>query len=179
MRIEAMGKDAALLRLSGIHKHYRHGLSSIHALCDIHMRVDAGEMVAVCAPSGHGKTTLLNLIGLLEPPSAGRVLLDGVDATGLGERERIDDGLLSLYVAQSPTRLGLLRFAFDALRGKLGDRDDFDVLHAPELDIATHRQRLRVATDGEVTVMKPPLRYRVRPGALTVMVPAATMSEPS
>jgi putative ABC transport system ATP-binding protein len=84
-----MGKDAALLRLSGIHKHYRHGLSSIHALCDIHMQVDAGEMVAVCAPSGHGKTTLLNLIGLLEPPSAGRVVLDGVDAAGLGERERI------------------------------------------------------------------------------------------
>ncbi|MDN4052234.1 diacylglycerol kinase family lipid kinase [Massilia sp. YIM B02763] len=102
-----------------------------------------------------------------------------MEGLAIGERERIDDGLLSLYVAQSPTRLGLLRFAFDALRGRLGDRDDFDVLHAPALDIVTHRKRLRVATDGEVTVMKPPLRYRVRPGALTVMVPAATMTGPS
>ena len=90
----------------------------------------------------------------------------------IGERERIDDGVLSLYVAERPTRLGLLRFAFDALRGKLAERADFDVLHAPELDIETRRRRLHVATDGEVNVMKPPLRYRVRPGALTVLVPA-------
>lgn len=102
-----------------------------------------------------------------------------MEGLAIGERERIDDGLLSLYVAQSPTRLGLLRFAFDALRGKLGERGDFDVLHAPALDIAAHRKRLRVATDGEVTVMNPPLRYRVRPGALTVMVPASTMTGPS
>ncbi|WP_296951863.1 diacylglycerol kinase family protein [uncultured Massilia sp.] len=90
----------------------------------------------------------------------------------IGERERIDDGQLSLYVAERPTRLGLLRFAFDALRGKLADRADFDVLHAPELEVDTHRSRLRVATDGEVAMMAPPLRYRVRPGALTVLVPA-------
>jgi diacylglycerol kinase family enzyme len=97
----------------------------------------------------------------------------------IGERERIDDGILSLYVAQHPTRFGLLRFAFDALRGKLAKRSDFDVLHVPDLEIATRRKHLRVATDGEVTVMQPPLRYRVRPGALTVMVPAATIPEPS
>jgi diacylglycerol kinase family enzyme len=93
----------------------------------------------------------------------------------IGERDRLDDGLLSLYVAQKPTRLGLLRFAFDALRGKLGSERDFDVLEAASFQIETHRQRLHVATDGEVTVMNPPLRYRVRPGALTVLVPAATM----
>lgn len=93
----------------------------------------------------------------------------------IGERDCLDDGLLSLYVAQKPTRLGLLRFAFDALRGKLGSERDFDVLEAADFEIETHRHRLHVATDGEVTVMNPPLRYRVRPGALTVLVPAATM----
>jgi putative ABC transport system ATP-binding protein len=80
--------DAPLLTLSGIHKVYRHGLSTIHALSDINMRVDAGEMVAVCAPSGHGKTTLLNLIGLLEPASAGSLRIGGVVAAGLGEPAR-------------------------------------------------------------------------------------------
>lgn len=90
----------------------------------------------------------------------------------IGARERLDTGVLSLYVAQHPTRFGLLRFAFDALRGRLGEERDFDVLQAPSLDIDTHRKRLRVATDGEVTVMNPPLRYRVRPGALTVLVPS-------
>jgi diacylglycerol kinase family enzyme len=93
----------------------------------------------------------------------------------IGERNSLDDGLLSLYVAQHPTRLGLLRFAFDALLGKLGSERDFDVLEAAGFQIDTHRARLHVATDGEVTVMTPPLRYRVRPGALTVLVPAATM----
>jgi diacylglycerol kinase family enzyme len=93
----------------------------------------------------------------------------------IGERDRLDDGLLSLYVAQHPTRLGLLRFAFDALRGKLGSERDFDVLEAAGFEIDTHRARLHVATDGEVTLMNPPLRYRVRPGALTVLVPAATI----
>lgn len=89
----------------------------------------------------------------------------------IGERDRLDDGLLSLHVAQHPTRFGLLRFAFDAMRGKLGDSRDFDIVRAAEMDIETRRKHLRVATDGEVTVMRPPLRYRVRPGALQVVVP--------
>jgi diacylglycerol kinase family enzyme len=89
----------------------------------------------------------------------------------IGERERLDAGTLSLYVAQHPTRLGLLRFALQALLGRLGDERDFDVVLAPEMEIETRHQRLRVATDGEVTLMDTPLRYRVRPGALMVMVP--------
>ena len=88
MHTEARGGAVALLSLSGIHKHYRHGGSCVHALCDIHLQVDAGEMVAVCGPSGHGKTTLTNVIGLLEPASAGRLLLDGVDVAGLDAGER-------------------------------------------------------------------------------------------
>jgi diacylglycerol kinase family enzyme len=89
----------------------------------------------------------------------------------IGERARLDEGVLSLYVAQHPTRLGLLRFAIDALCGRLGEERDFDVLTAPEFDIDTHRKHLLVATDGEVTEMRAPLRYRMRPGALTVLVP--------
>jgi diacylglycerol kinase family enzyme len=90
----------------------------------------------------------------------------------IGVRERLDAGVLSLYVAQHPTRFGLLRFAFDALRARLGQEPDFDVLEAGGFEIDTHRARLRVATDGEVTVMAPPLRYRSRRGALEVLVPA-------
>jgi diacylglycerol kinase family enzyme len=98
-----------------------------------------------------------------------------MEGLAIGERDCMDDGLLSLYVAQHPTRLGLLRFAIDALRGKLGSERDFDVLEADGFEIDTHRHSLHVATDGEVTLMNPPLRYRVRPGALTVLVPAATI----
>jgi diacylglycerol kinase family enzyme len=89
----------------------------------------------------------------------------------IGERERLDGRTLSLYVAQRPTRFGLLRFALQALLGRLGEERDFDVVLAPEMEIETRRKRMRVSTDGEVTVMETPLRYRVRPGALKVVVP--------
>lgn len=89
----------------------------------------------------------------------------------IGARERLDGGVLSLYVAQRPGRLGLLRFAWRALWGRLAQERDFDVMLSNRFDIETRHARLRVATDGEVTVMATPLRYRIRPAALTVIVP--------
>lgn len=91
----------------------------------------------------------------------------------IGERARLDGGALSLYVAQRPGRLALLRLAFHALFGQIEGRRDFDVLSAGAMEIETRHKRLRVALDGEVTVMATPLRYRIRAGALTVMRPAA------
>ncbi|MRW94256.1 sphingosine kinase [Duganella sp. FT80W] len=91
----------------------------------------------------------------------------------MGARERLDTGKLCLYVAQKPTRLGLLRYAAHALFNRLREARDFDVLSAPSLVIETRRRHLRVATDGEVTLMKPPLCYRSRASALNVIVPAA------
>ncbi|WP_332856312.1 diacylglycerol/lipid kinase family protein [Duganella sp. S19_KUP01_CR8] len=90
----------------------------------------------------------------------------------LGARERLDSGNLCLYVAQKPTRLGLLRYGLHAMLGKLGEARDFDVLSAPELIIETRHHHMRVATDGEVSLMKPPLCYRSRAAALSVIVPA-------
>jgi diacylglycerol kinase family enzyme len=92
----------------------------------------------------------------------------------MGARERLDGGQLSLYAAQRCSRLGLVGLAFRALLGRLAQARDFDVQLAPELVIESHHRRMRVATDGEVTVMTPPLRYRSRAAALTVIVPAAT-----
>ncbi|MDB5916981.1 MAG: sphingosine kinase [Massilia sp.] len=89
----------------------------------------------------------------------------------IGARERLDAGVLSLYVAQRPGRLGLVRFAWRALWGRLAQERDFDVMLSDKFDIKTRHRRLRVATDGEVTVMATPLRYRIRPAALAVIVP--------
>lgn len=90
----------------------------------------------------------------------------------IGERTRLDAGKLSLYVAQRPGRLGLLRLGWSALCGRLAQERDFDVLSAKKMEIETRHTRIRVATDGEVTVMTTPLRYRIRPGALRVIVPS-------
>jgi diacylglycerol kinase family enzyme len=95
--------------------------------------------------------------------------------TGLsiGERASLQDGLLSIYVAQRPGRLGLLRFGWRALCGRLAQEKDFDAILCDQFDIATRRKRLRVSTDGEVTVMRTPLHYKIRPGELHVIVPRA------
>jgi diacylglycerol kinase family enzyme len=94
-----------------------------------------------------------------------------MEGFSIGERARLDAGTLSLYVAQHPGRLGLLRFALRALMGTLAQDRDFDVLLATDFEVETLRPAIRVATDGEVTVMQSPLRYRVLAGALTVIVP--------
>jgi diacylglycerol kinase family enzyme len=90
----------------------------------------------------------------------------------VGARSRLDAGTLSLYVAQRPGRLGLIRFALRAMLGGLKEERDFDILLAREMTIETRHQHLHVAFDGEVDKMRTPLHYRIRPGALTVMVPA-------
>lgn len=94
-----------------------------------------------------------------------------MEGLAIGARSRLDAGTLSMYVAQRPGRLGLLRFALRALLGGLKEERDFDVLLLKEMTIETRHKHLHVAFDGEVETMPTPLRYRVRPGALTVMVP--------
>ena len=89
----------------------------------------------------------------------------------IGERKVLDGGKLSLYVAQNPGRLALLRFALRALFGRLAQARDFDVVLVENMEIETRHKHLRVATDGEVSMMRTPLSYRVRPRALTVIAP--------
>lgn len=94
-----------------------------------------------------------------------------MESFNVGARSCLDAGHLSLYTAHRTGRLGLLRFAFRALFGGLRDEKDFDAVCTREVFVETRRSRLRVATDGEVTVMNTPLHYRVLPGALRVLVP--------
>ena len=57
----------------------------IRALVDVSLHVGAGELVALTGPSGGGKSTLLNLIGALDRPDAGSIVVDGMDVTGLDD----------------------------------------------------------------------------------------------
>jgi len=91
----------------------------------------------------------------------------------IGRRRRLDSGELSLYITHRTGRLGLLRLALRALCGRLRNEKDFMAMTTRELWIQTRRERLRVAADGEVTVMEPQLHYRIRPAALRVFVPSS------
>jgi len=94
-----------------------------------------------------------------------------MEGFAIGERSGLEDGRLSLYVAQRPGRWRLLQLALRALTGKLRQARDFDAVVATDIVVQSKKKRLRVATDGEVTVMTPPLHYRVRPASLLVMRP--------
>lgn len=96
-----------------------------------------------------------------------------MEGFAIGERDHLDRGSLSLYVAQRPGRLRLLLLALRALTGRLRQARDFDAMLATEIVVESRHRRLRVATDGEVTVLTPPLHYRIRPAALRVMLPNA------
>ncbi len=89
----------------------------------------------------------------------------------VGARRRLDDGKLGLYTTRQTGRLGLFRLGFRALFEGFEKAGDFDAFGVDEAVIDSRDNRLRVSTDGEVTYMRPPLRYRVRPGALKVIVP--------
>jgi len=94
-----------------------------------------------------------------------------MEGFAIGERSGLDGGQLSLYVAQRPGRWRLLQLAVRALTGRLLQARDFDAVLATDIVVQSKKKRLRVATDGEVTVMTPPLHYRVRPASLIVMRP--------
>jgi putative ABC transport system ATP-binding protein len=77
----------AVIQVEKLVKIYRLGKVSIHALRGVSFDVARGEFLVVMGPSGSGKTTLLNLIGAIDKPTSGRILIDGRDITVLGEGE--------------------------------------------------------------------------------------------
>jgi putative ABC transport system ATP-binding protein len=82
---------APLVAVRGITRTFGSGPTAVRALRDVSFDVEAGRMVALVGRSGSGKTTLLNVIGGLDRPDAGSVLIDGEEITGLDE-----DGLSQL-----------------------------------------------------------------------------------
>ena len=81
---EIVNVEAVSRRFSLDHDSSRHAASSIvSALSHASLQVEAGEFLAIAGPSGSGKTTLLNLIGCIDQPTTGRILVDGVDTSKL------------------------------------------------------------------------------------------------
>ncbi len=76
-----------VLKTENVSKTYSMGKREVRALSELNLQVNKGEFVAIMGPSGSGKTTLLNVLGCLDKPTGGKVILGGVDISGLPEKE--------------------------------------------------------------------------------------------
>ncbi len=90
-----------MIKVTNLHKIYGRGDSATHALKGIDIAVQDGEFVAIMGRSGSGKSTLLHCLGLLDLPTSGEIVVDGVDVVKLSEKERTHFRLAKMgYVFQ-------------------------------------------------------------------------------
>jgi putative ABC transport system ATP-binding protein len=76
-----------VIELIDVKKVYRTGNIEVKALDGISIKVRKGEFISVMGPSGSGKSTFLNMIGCLDKPTSGKVIINGIDTSGLSDRE--------------------------------------------------------------------------------------------
>jgi diacylglycerol kinase family enzyme len=95
-----------------------------------------------------------------------------LDLLTVGTRKHLDAGELSLYAARPRGPLGLVWLAFRVALGGLDAARDLDASCVKALEVGSRASRLLVSLDGEVEVLRPPLQYRTKPGALQVLAPA-------
>jgi putative ABC transport system ATP-binding protein len=83
---EAPRTEPALVSLQGVARRYGSGPGTVTALADVDLEIAGGEFVVVLGPSGSGKTTLLNLVGALDVPTEGSLVVAGQELTGASSR---------------------------------------------------------------------------------------------
>jgi len=80
----------AIVSIRNVAKDYQLGKTTVPALRGVSLEVEEGEFLSIAGPSGSGKTTLLNLIGCVDTPSSGAVVVGGKDTSRLSERALTD-----------------------------------------------------------------------------------------
>jgi putative ABC transport system ATP-binding protein len=136
------------LELRQVSKLYGSGPTEVHALCDVDLAVERGELVAIMGPSGSGKSTLLTIAGSLEQATGGQVLVDGVDLATVSRSDQARIRRRSIgYVFQDFNLLpGLtavenvtLPLELDGIGAKTARTTGLEAMK--QLDIADHADR--------------------------------------
>lgn len=99
----------SIIKVVGVSKVYNPETIPVHALTDINLELEEGEFTAIVGPSGCGKTTLLNMIGGLDHPTTGKVIIHGTDLSTLNSAQLIDFRLHNIgFVFQDYSLLPVL-----------------------------------------------------------------------
>jgi putative ABC transport system ATP-binding protein len=99
---QANTASPALISLDNVKKYYHMGSEEVRALDGVTISFTKGDFWAIMGPSGSGKSTMLNILGCLDHPTAGRFVLDGYDASDLDDDERSELRLRRLgFIFQS------------------------------------------------------------------------------
>ncbi len=90
-----------MIEAKSLVRRFKSGEDFIYAINDVSFKVESGEFVAITGRSGSGKSTLMYQLGLLDHPTSGQIIIDGVDISNFGEKERTSLRLNSLgYIFQ-------------------------------------------------------------------------------
>ncbi len=128
-----------MIVLEGVGKVYGSGAGRTAALDGVSLEIRAGQFVAIAGPSGSGKTSLLNLIGAIDVPCAGRVLIDGRDLGAIDEDQRAE------------LRLGTIGFIFQHFNLvpvlTAAENVELPLLFRDDLDAGERRRRVARALE--------------------------------
>lgn len=124
----------SIVQVENVSKRYRLGDQDVQALHDVSLSVEEGVFLAIAGPSGSGKSTLLNIIGCIDTPSSGRVVINGHDVSG-----QSSDDLADLRART----IGFIFQTFNLLPVLSAEENvEYPLLQLPELSKADRRDRV-------------------------------------
>ncbi|MGA9875699.1 MAG: ABC transporter ATP-binding protein, partial [Solirubrobacteraceae bacterium] len=89
-RLASPRRRAPVIQIHDVSKVFELGEIRVHALRNVSLRIDTGDLVGIMGSSGSGKSTLMNILGCLDIPTSGRYLIDGVDVSHMDEDDLAD-----------------------------------------------------------------------------------------
>ncbi len=132
--VRVLEAELALISIEHVNKRYRLDGRTVDALSDVSLAIDEGVFLAIAGPSGSGKSTLLNLIGCIDSPDSGTIVIDGHDVTG-----RTPDQLAA-YRARTVGFVFQTFNLFPMLTAR--ENVEYPLLQFPELSAAQRRERV-------------------------------------
>src|SRR5262249_42669685 len=140
----------SLIRVVNVSKEYRLGNQRVTALHNVSLSIEEGVFLAIAGPSGSGKSTLLNLIGCIDTPTTGRVLIDDMDTSGHTPNQLAD---------LRARTIGFIFQTFNLFPVLSAEENvEYPLLQFPEL--SRDERRTRVAKFLDVVGLKKQARHR-------------------